>query len=117
LYKKPFADVVILWGGAITLPEEQPFTFRKYRPPPALRRSTCNACGAPVVGFLRLAPFVRLAFVPSPNFTDQSVLPPPSVHIFYDSRVNDVEDDLPKISGYWASEMAVSKLLLGGNAH
>ena len=111
LYKKPYADVVMMWGGAITLPDVQPFTFRKYRPPPALRRSTCDMRGAPVVGFLRLAPFVRLAFVQSANFPDQSVLPPTSVHIFYHSRVKDFEDDLPKVSGYWASELAVTKLL------
>lgn len=116
LYKKPFADVVMLWGGAIALPDEQPFTFRKYRPPPALQRATCNACGAPVVGFLRLAPFVRLAFVQCANFSNQDALPPPSVHIFYNSRVQDVADDLPKISGYWASEIAVTKLLMSSPA-
>ncbi len=109
--QKPYADVVMLWGGAITLPQEQPFTFRKHRPPPALRRATCNTCGGPVMGFLRLAPFVQLAFSQCGNFSDQSVLPPPSVHIFYHSRTKDVDDELPKISGYWASEMAVTKLL------
>ncbi len=114
LYKKPFVDVVMLWSGAIKLPEYQPFTFRKYRSPPALRRSTCNACGSSVVGLLSLAPFVGLAFVQCSNFSDQSVLPPPSVHIFYHSRVMNVEDNLPKVSGYWASEWAVSKLLVTG---
>jgi hypothetical protein len=112
LYKKPYADVVMLWDRAITLPEDQPFTFRKYRPPPAIRRATCDACGLPVIGFLRLAPFVRLAFSQAPNFPDQSALPPPSVHIFYHSRVHDVDDNLPKIAGYWSSELAVTRLIL-----
>jgi len=112
LYKKPYADVVMFWGGAITLSEDQPITFRKYRPPPAVRRATCNVCGAPVIGFLRLAPFVQLAFSQCANLSDQSLLPPPSVHIFYHSRVQDVDDNLPKVSGYWSSEMAVTKLLL-----
>jgi hypothetical protein len=111
LYKKPYADVVMLWGGAITLPQKQSFTFRKYRPPPALRRATCDSCGAPVVGFLRLVPFVQLAFSQGANFADQSLLPPTSFHIFYHSRIKDVDDELPKISGYWASELAVTKLL------
>ena len=111
LYKKPYADVVMFWGGAITLPEYQPFTFQKYRPPPVLRRSTCNACGAPVIGFLRLAPLVRLAFSQVANFADPGVLPRPSVHIFYHSRIQDVDDELPKVSGYWPSEIAVTKLL------
>ncbi len=109
--KKPYVDVVMLWDNTITLPAEQPFTFRKYRAPPALQRSTCDACGAPVIGFLRLAPFVRLAFSQAANFSEQSVLPLPSVHIFYHSRGLDVDDDLPKISGYWSSELAVTRLL------
>lgn len=113
LYKKPFADVVMLWSSSIELPVEQPFTFRKYRLPPALKRATCNVCGLPVVGFLRLAPFARLAFVQADNFADQNVLPPPSFHIFYHSRLKDVEDNLPKISNYWASEIAVTKMVLG----
>jgi len=104
----------VLWAGTIALPEKQAFTFRKYRPPPALRRSTCDSCGAPVVGFLRLAPFLQLAFSPSANFPSQELLPPPSVHIFYHSRVKDVDDELPKITGYWASELAVTKLLFSG---
>jgi hypothetical protein len=65
-----------------------------------------------VVGFLRLATFVRLAFVPTRNFSDQSVLPAPSAHIFYHRRQVDAADELKKISGYWPSELAVTRLVL-----
>ena len=116
LYKQPYADVVMLWGGAIELPQTRPFTFKKHRLPPALNRSSCNACGAPVVNFMWMAPFVRLAFTNSANFADQSALPPPSFHIFYHRRVKDVHDSLPKVSGYWSSELSVMKLLVGGGA-
>ena len=70
-----------------------------------------------MVGFLRLAPFLQLAFVPSKNFSGLAALPLPSAHIFYHRRVNDVHDSLLKISGYWPSEFAVSKLVVGSMFH
>lgn len=112
IYKQPYADVTAFWTGAISLPDDHSIQFRRYRPPPALRRGICPSCGAPVVGFLRLAPFVQLAFVPSRNFPAQAALPMPSAHIFYHRRISDVRDPLPKISGYWRSELAVTKMVL-----
>jgi hypothetical protein len=66
---------------------------------------------------LRLAPFVQLAFVPSRNFTDRTALPAPSTHIFYHRRISDVNDALPKISGYWPSECAVTRMVLRSIIH
>jgi hypothetical protein len=65
-----------------------------------------------VVGFLRLAPFVELAFVPSQNFLLPAALPAASAHVFYHRRVCDAEDSLVKVSGYWPSELAVSKMVM-----
>ncbi|HKN26598.1 MAG TPA: hypothetical protein VJY34_01435, partial [Roseiarcus sp.] len=64
--------------------------------------------------FMALGPLKMLAFVPSQNFERPSELPEPSLHIFYHRRVADATDSLPKVSGYWASEMAVSRLIFGG---
>ncbi len=113
LYKKAFADVTVFWAGSISLPENHAIEFNRYRLPPALRRGTCPSCKAPVVGFLRLAPFVQLVFVPSQNFAMPSKLPAPQTHIFYHRRVAEVNDGLPKISGYWPSELAVTKMVMG----
>ena len=68
------------------------------------------ACGAPVVGFMALGPLKMFAFVRSQNFERPSELPEPSLHIFYHRRVADATDAVPKVSGYWASEMAVSRM-------
>lgn len=110
LYRQPFADVTVWWAGAIVLPEYQQIQFKRYRAAPALQRGACAACGAPVVGFLRLAPFVKLAFVPSANFANPAALPSPRTHIFYHRRLADAADGLLKISGYWPSQLAVTKL-------
>jgi hypothetical protein len=63
---------------------------------------------------MALGPLKMIAFVPSRNFEQRSELPEPSLHIFYHRRIADVTDSLPKVSGYWASEMAVSWLIFGG---
>lgn len=117
LYKHPFSDVTFFWAGAISLPAGDSIQFQRYRLPPALRRGVCAVCSAPVVGFLRLAPFVQLAFVPSNNFSVPAALPSPSAHIFYHRRVCDAQDSLPKVSGYWPSELAVTKMVMGSMFH
>jgi hypothetical protein len=114
LYRQPRADVTVWWGQSVELPQNQSVRFKHYRLPPAINRGTCPSCGLPVVGFLRLAPLVQLAFVPAINFSRRTGLPRPSAHIFYHRRVKDARDRLPKISGYWASELYATKLIVAG---
>jgi hypothetical protein len=108
---RPFADVTAFPARAIALPEESAVTFRRYRPPPSFERGSCPACGGPVVEVMTLGPLKTCAFAPSQNFERTSEPPKPSVHIFYHRRVADVIDSLPKVTGYWASQMAVSRLI------
>jgi hypothetical protein len=114
LYRQPRADVTVWWGRSVAVAADQRIDFKRYRPPPAIERGTCPGCGLPVVGFLRLAPLVQLAFVPTMNFRRRTGLPPPSAHIFYHRRLRDVRDRLPKISGYWTSELCATGLVLVG---
>jgi hypothetical protein len=116
LYEAPHADVCAFWSGAVNIGTPITVTYKKYRPPPALRRGTCTNCGAPVAGFMWLAPSLRVAFVPSRNLSAMVALPPPGAHIFYHRRAADVLDNLPKHSGYWSSEFAVTSLVLRGMA-
>ena len=102
------------WGSSVQLPEPCDIEFRRYRLPPALRRGTCPECQAPVLGFLRLAPLMQLAFVPTRNLLEQESLPEPAMHVFYHRHVAEVLDALPKIEGYWPSELAVTRLVMSG---
>jgi hypothetical protein len=111
-YGKPFADVTYFAARSVTLPPNPPIDFRRHRAPPALRRGKCTKCGNPVVNLLGRVP-IALAFVPSQNFPRPAELPAPERHIFYDRRVADVADTLPKVSGYWASQAHVTRSILG----
>jgi len=111
LYKEPWADVMVFRANAITLPESHKLAFRRYRSLPALNRGVCTACGSPVIALTPGPSAIGLAFVPSRTFENPSELPPPTQHIFYDSRIADVDDPLPKISGYWRSEFAVGGMV------
>jgi hypothetical protein len=112
-YGKPFADVTYFWAKSVTLSDDRAIEFRRHRPPPAMRRGTCAKCGNPVVNLLGFPRSLALAFVPSQNFPQAAELPAPDAHIFYDRRVGDIADAVPKFSGYWASEAYVTRSLLG----
>jgi hypothetical protein len=113
-YGKPFADVTYFRAQSVALPGGQPIELRRHRPPPAMRRGTCVKCGNPVVSLLGFPRSLALAFVPSQNFPKAAELPAPDAHIFYDRRVADIADAVPKVSGYWASEAHVTWSLLAG---
>ncbi len=112
-YGKPFADVTYFSARSTTLPPDQPVEFRRHRAPPAMRRGKCAKCGSPVLNLLGPTP-LALAFVPSQNFPRRTELPTPERHIFYDWRVADIADSIPKVSGYWASEAYVTWSILAG---
>lgn len=78
---------------------------------PALNRGVCTACGSPVLALTPGPAAIGLAFVPARTFDDPSELPSATQHIFYDRRVADIDDALPKVSGYWRSELAVGGLV------
>jgi hypothetical protein len=113
-YGKPFADVTYFRANSVRLADGLPISFRRHRPPPAMRRGTCAKCGNPVVNLLGFPRSLALAFVPSQNFPEAAELPAPDGHIFYDRRVGDIADNVPKVSGYWASEAYVARSLLAG---
>jgi hypothetical protein len=112
-YGKPFADVTFFWAGSVALPDSHAIEFRRHRAPPAMRRGRCAKCGNPVINLLGMTP-LTLAFVPSQNFPKATELPAPDRHIFYDRRVADIADSVPKLGGYWASEAYVTRSILSG---
>jgi hypothetical protein len=116
VYNQPCSDVTVFWSRAVALPKPHGLRFQHYRPPPALNRGTCANCAAPMVGLMVLGPLSMAAFLPSQNFPKQDELPRPTRRIFYDRRVADIADDLPRLEGYWRSNAFVFGTLLAALA-
>ncbi|TXI49730.1 MAG: hypothetical protein E6Q50_07710 [Lysobacter sp.] len=111
IYGAPFADVSVLWPRDLMPASPERVKTARYRKPPALDRSTCLACGRPVHGVLAFGPLRAFAFVPTANLVSVDA-PAPVAHIFYHRRVADIDDSLPKYSGYWRSEIATTMMLI-----
>ena len=54
----------------------------------------------------------KLVIVPSANIRSPELVADPSLHIFYNHRVDDVDDDLPKFNGYLRSQLAFGHRLI-----
>ncbi|MFT6904140.1 MAG: hypothetical protein ACJAS1_000790 [Oleiphilaceae bacterium] len=112
VYGKPFADIVVVQSKQVSKPLDLSIQFTKHRLPPSVNRGICSYCQNPVIALLPLAPFFGLAFVPAENFPKGFQLPEPKFHSFYNSRVVDIDDCVPKINGYLGSQWAVASHFL-----
>ena len=114
VYHAAFADVSVFWSNAASPVDPMTINYKRYRLPPAIRRGTCSSCGQPIHALLRVLPFVQIAFIPTRTIKNTNGLPGVEADIFYDSRNGDVEDSPHTYSGYWASEMAATRMILAG---
>jgi hypothetical protein len=101
---RPFSDVTVHWSDNVVVESPDLIDFRAHRPPPNVSRGACKACGDLVVEHFTM-PLIRMSVVPGPNFLDQADLPDAIGHAFYDTRVADIDDTLPKRSKYLSSQM------------
>ena len=70
--------------------------------PVHVNRGSCGSCGELIYEHVAFTPF---SFVIGKTFEQPAALPPVAGHLFYDRRVADVDDDLPKPEGYLASQL------------
>jgi hypothetical protein len=110
---KPFADVVAVRGKDVVLTNAGNISFGKYRPPPNFNRGVCRTCGKPVVEVAGVGP-LKVMFIPASTFEPEARLPPVRFDMFYHRRVLDMLDRVPKYSGYFASLLAVGKMIMSG---
>jgi hypothetical protein len=94
------------------MPPEGQVRFGAHKSPPILQRGRCAQCEQPALEYIRVPP--RVVLVPTRNLQDPSLVPELSLHIFYDTRVADVDDDLPKYAGYLRSQGAFTAALYRG---
>ncbi len=107
-----FSDVSVLMAHQIEMKGTDALIHKKYRLPPNLNRTRCAKCGKPAMETMGAGP-LKLVFVPSKNFVEQALLPPVQAHVFYNRRVADITDHLPKFEHYWSSQIAISRVIMG----
>ncbi|NGY05206.1 GFA family protein [Solimonas terrae] len=108
----PYADISVFRGNDVVMPEAGTVQYKTLRPPPAVQRGVCAACGKPAIEYLKMFPMPKLIIVPTANIRDAALIPAPSLHIFYNRRLADIDDGLPKFSGYWKSQLGFGRHLL-----
>ena len=108
----PYADVTVFRAKDVAMPPDEVVQFNTYRPPPNVRRGVCSQCASPAIEVFHTPLLPKLTIVPTQNIKRRDRLPKPAAHIFYESRVSDVDDDLTKHHGYWRSQAAFGRLLL-----
>lgn len=98
-----YADITVFRSRDVIKPDNSLIEFKSYQFPPILQRGQCRTCRGATIEYLNI-PFLPLVIVPTRTIQDCSLAPEPSLHMFYDCRVDDVQDNLPKYSGYIQSQ-------------
>lgn len=108
----PFADVIVYDTASVAEPPAGTVTFDTYKPPPNVRRGKCMKCGSPAIEKFTVPLFPKLSIVPRVMHSERAEIPDPVAHIFYEKRVADVDDTLPKHHGFITSQLSFGKYLL-----
>jgi len=108
----PYACVAVYKASAVLPIDESHIHFKAYKKPELVQRGRCSKCSHPVMEKVAVPLMPKLTIIPSSMFADKSALPSPSMHIFYDKRIADVNDQVKKYSGFMASQMAFSSKLI-----
>ena len=107
----PFADVIVYRAQDVALPEPGAVNFETYKPPPNVQRGKCASCGQPAVEVFAAPVLPKLVMVPRSMLRPDAKAPKPVAHIFYDKRISDAADELPKHEGFVRSQLAFLKYL------
>lgn len=108
-----YGDIVFFRSSDVKVFGEENSNFKYHKFPPLLSRGSCGGCCQPTHEYLRIFPLPKLTVIPVKNFEDMSVIiPNPAMHIFYESRVTDHNDGVPKFSGYLSSQLSLSQQML-----
>lgn len=94
VYKAPYADALLLRRGQVKPIDPSKIKWVRTLNPSPLSRGLCSACEEPVIAHL----YGALSVLPAPTAKAMD-LPPVDCDIYYATRVEDQNDDVPKYSG------------------
>ncbi len=110
---EPFGDVVVFRAVDVARPAPEKVAFDTYRPPPNVQRGKCKECEKAAIEVFESWLMPDLVMVPRHMLQAGASVPEPIAHVFYHRRVSDARDALAKHQGYWGSQLAFGKFLLG----
>jgi hypothetical protein len=113
----PYADITLFRASDVVMPPAGSVAFNNAAFPPMLQRGKCVSCGKAAMEYLQLPPLPKTIIIPSNNINDKAFIPDASLHIFYDKRIADIDDALPKYQGYLKSELAFGYKLIASLLH
>ena len=108
---KAYNDVTVLLKPDVSELTLMRTKFRRWKMPPNISRGLCKRCNKPSI---EMAMGGNLILVPTDNYANAEALPEPSMHLFYNRRVEDIDDDLPKYKGFLQSQTMMAKALAKG---
>lgn len=106
------ADVIVMRAKDVAVTGADHIAFKSYQNPPIVKRGKCSACDGVAVETVRLPLIGDLTILPAQTLHSAERMPKPAFHMFYNRRIKDIADDLPKHAGYLASQWAFSKAFL-----
>ena len=106
-----YNDVTVLLKSDVSELNLTSTKFRRWKLPPNINRGLCKRCHKPSI---EMAMGGNLVLVPTNNYPDIDALPEPTMHLFYNRRVEDINDDLPKYKGFVQSQAMMVKALAQG---
>ena len=107
------ADVLVYRPAMVDMPPPGSVEFATYRPPPNVQRGKCSDCNQAAIEVFRSILMPNLVMVPAGMVEGGAPLPPALAHMFYEKRVAEATDDLPKHRGYIRSQLAFTRHLFG----
>lgn len=110
--KADFGDVTMLLSRDVEFHDHELVEFKQYKKPPAVDRGTCRSCNKPVIEFLKIPLMPELTIVPSYTLGESDLLPESIGHVYYETRIKEIDDELPKYSGTLSSQLVSFKALL-----
>ena len=107
-----FGDTLVCGASDIIEPHPDSVKFETYRPPPHIQRGVCGSCGAPAIEVFESRVLPDIVMIPFAVHERCKDLEAPVGHLFYENRVRDISDGLPKYRGYLMSQLAFGKHLV-----
>lgn len=102
---RDYSDVTLFLSRDVQVEDKSSIHYKKYKKlPPALDRGKCKHCEQAFVEHLSMPLAPGITFIPTPVLKEKLMLPDPRYHVYYDRRVADSDDDLPKHSGSLKSQ-------------